>query len=348
MRLGKQELGPDEPVYVIAELGVNHDGDVDRALRLTEAAARAKADAIKLQYFETDRLMSTAAKLATYQADAGETDPVAMLRRLEMGLDDLSRVVDRAHEMGLHAIVTVFSVELVQPAAELFWDAFKSASPDIVHKPLLEAMAFNAGGRPLIVSTGASTPDEINRANGWLAKANDRVAYLQCVSSYPAPDAALAGIRAVADITGAMVGYSDHTASVQTGAEAVAAGACILERHLTYDKAAPGPDHAASLEPDEFAQYTGLARMARHGINAQRYKPDKRVLGCERDVREVSRQSIVSVRKIEAGEVIERADVTFKRPGTGFAPWQLDDVVGHMATLPIQADSPIQASDLES
>jgi N,N'-diacetyllegionaminate synthase len=347
VRIANRELGPDEPVYVIAELGVNHDGDVGKALALTQAAATAKADAVKLQFFETDRLMSSAAKLAAYQAEAGETDPITMLRRLEMGLDDMATVVDRAHELGLHAIVTVFSVELVQPATELFWDAFKSASPDIVHRPLLEAMAFHAGGRPLIVSTGASTPDEINRAHHWLGKAKDRLAYLQCVSSYPAPDAALEGIGAIASITGTPIGYSDHTESVQTGAEAVAAGACLLERHLTLDKAAPGPDHAASLEPDEFAKYVGLARMARCGINAERYKPDKRVLGCERDVREVSRQSIVSTRRIDVGEVIERADLAFKRPGTGLAPWQLDQVLGQMAMNPIEADTPIKPSDLD-
>ena len=161
MRIGHRDIGTGHKPYIIAELGVNHDGDPARALELTDIAADCGVDAIKLQYFEADRLMSRGSRLADYQQRAGEHDPVAMLRRLELNIDQMAPVVQHAHKRGLHAIVTVFSAELIESACRLPWDAFKTASPDIIHLPLFESLI--ATGRPLIVSTGASTIDEIQR-----------------------------------------------------------------------------------------------------------------------------------------------------------------------------------------
>jgi N,N'-diacetyllegionaminate synthase len=245
MRIGNKQIGLEYPPYIIAEIGVNHDGAVDRALSLTDAAADAGADAVKLQFFETDRLMSSAAKLAAYQKNAGETDPIEMLRRLELTIDEMALVVDRAHERGIHAIVTVFSTELVEIAETLAWDAYKTASPDIVNRPLLEALAKM--GKPMIVSTGASTLDEVVRAMDWLEGVRDRLAVLQCVSSYPTPDLALGGIKAIRDATDLPVGYSDHSKDPKSSELATALGGCVLEKHITYNRNAPGPDHAASI-----------------------------------------------------------------------------------------------------
>ena len=372
MKIGNRDIGHDHPPYIIAEIGVNHDGEVSRALDLTDAAAEAGADAVKLQYFETDRLMSKAAKLAAYQKAAGETDPVAMLRRLELTLDEMALVVERAHARGIHAIVTVFSTELVEAAETLHWDAYKTASPDIVNRPLLEALA--ATGKPMIVSTGASTLDEVVRAVGWLDSARDRLALLQCVSSYPAPEAALGGIRAIADATGLPVGFSDHTPDTETAELACARGARILEKHVTYDKAAWGPDHKASLVVGgEFRRYADLARAAApaafrmtaapgrshqsqgrldtgapaHAAQLLEQTPSaKRVLDCERDVRTVSRQSVVSVGPIPAGTVITRDRLTIKRPGTGILAYRLGEVVGRTAARDIEADVPVLDDDL--
>jgi N,N'-diacetyllegionaminate synthase len=341
MKIGDHTIGEGHRPYVIAEIGVNHDGDADKALLLVDHAAHAGAHAIKLQYFETDRLMSRHAVLAAYQADAGETDPIEMLRRLELPLDDMARIVERAHALGLHAIVTVFSVELVASAAELAWDAFKTASPDIINRPLLDAIA--ARGRPMIVSTGASTMDEVTTAADWLASARDRLAFLQCVSAYPAPDSALGGIGAIARATGLPVGYSDHTPSIETGAEAVRAGAAILEKHLTYDTSAAGPDHAASLDPASFAAYTGLILDR---VPRARTGGEKIVLEVEQDVRRVSRQSIIALRDLRAGATLRPEDLTIKRPGTGIAPWAWDSVIGRELCVDIAADTPIRVNDL--
>lgn len=346
-----------ERPYIIAEIGVNHDGEARRAIELVDAAASAGADAIKLQLFRTDLLMSRAARLAAYQKSAGEHDPFTMLRRLELSIDDMAPIVRRAHALNLDAIVTVFSVELVPEAERLDWDAYKSASPDIINRPLLEAMA--ATGRPLIVSTGAASADEVTRAATWLRRCDDRLAFLQCVSSYPTPpsDAALGGMLALRDALHVAVGYSDHTAEVDTGALAASLGARILEKHLTYDRAAPGPDHRASLDPTMFAEYVAMARQgAPVPIGASEAPSltadprvgaiEKCVLSIERDVRNVSRQSLVARRAIDAGETIARADLTIKRPGVGVPPWRLNEVVGRAAARAIEADAPLVDDDL--
>jgi len=273
MRIGNQEIGLNHPPYIIAEIGVNHDGDVNRALELTDAAAEAGADAIKLQFFETDRLMSKAAKLAAYQKTAGETDPIEMLRRLELTIEEMALVVDRAHAKGIHAIVTVFSTELVPIAETLPWDAYKTASPDIINYPLIEALIVT--GKPLIVSTGASTMDEVIQAVDWLDSARDRLAILQCVSSYPAPTHELGGIRLIFDTTEIPTGYSDHTTSHRTGNTAVVAGACILEKHITDDRNRTGPDHRASLLTSQFEAYVNMCRMAISGRGMFRRLVDK-------------------------------------------------------------------------
>lgn len=352
MRIASRTIGEGDP-FVIAEIGVNHDGDPDRALLLCDHAADAGADAIKLQYFEAERLMSTHARLAAYQASAGETDPVAMLQRLELSIEQMAPVVERAHERGLAAIVTVFSVELVEPSLALRWDAFKTASPDLVHTPLLRALT--ATGLPLIVSTGAAGIDDVERARQ--AVDPSRTAFLHCVSSYPTPpeDANVSACAALADLVEPCpAGYSDHTERSDTGFVARhAGGAVILEKHLTDDRSRRGPDHRASLEPDGFAEYVrwtkqhaddwrsteGVAvELAGHG--------KKRPATIEKDVRSASRQSIVAKRALQPGHVIGERDLTFKRPGTGLEPWQLDRVVGATLVRAVDADQAVTLDDL--
>ncbi len=351
MKIGRQELGQvGGGVYVIAEIGVNHDGSPERAAELVRAAATAGADAVKFQVFRAELLMSRAARLAEYQAAAGERDPIEMLRRLELSMDQLGRLVEIAHGQGLDAIATVFSVDLVDAANDLAWDAFKTASPDIVHRPLLRAIAGT--GEPMIVSTGASTLDEVRRAVGWLddARSDRRLALLQCVSAYPVSDddTAIDGIAALRrEFAGVPIGYSDHTQGTATGADAVEWGAAILEKHLTYDRAAGGPDHAASLDPAMFSEYVRAARAAHGRWGDASIMGVKRVLEVEADVRGASRQSIVVRRDLAEGHVLTPADITFKRPGTGLEPWQTDWVIGSRLAKPLAADMPLTMDALQ-
>jgi len=343
MRIGERQIG--ERPYVIAEIGVNHDGSVERALELTRSAAEAGADAIKLQLFRADLLMSRASTLAAYQSSAGEADPFAMLRRLELTTAQMEPIVALAHELGIHAIVTVFSLDLVGDAERLPWDAYKTASPDIIHKPLLERLA--ATGKPLILSTGASTMEEVHRAIVWLRTSQDHLAVLQCVSSYPTPlsQAELGGIKLLKRALTCPVGYSDHTPGEETGALAVALGASILEKHFTYDTNAKGPDHSASLTPAALRRYIANARSL---VAPPEVEAMKRVLDIETDVRKVSRQSIVTTRELSVGHLIGRGDLTFKRPGTGIPPCDVERVLSHRVVRPVDRDMPLQWDDLSS
>ena len=342
MKIGKRVLGPDEQPYIIAEIGVNHDGSVERAIELVHAAKQARANAIKLQLFQTDLLLSKAAKLAGYQKSAGAKDPFAMLRTLELSASRMQPIADTAVQLGLDAVVTVFSVELVAEAEQIPWSAYKTASPDIINRPLIEALI--ATGRPLIVSArGAATLHEIAQAAQWIG--NHPHALMQCVSAYPTPDdeASLNARIAMCKVDANAIGYSDHTADVITGAIAVASGTRLLEKHLTYNRHASGPDHAASLDPQQFAEYVHLAHRAYRMLGGSQ----KDVLAVERDVHQVSRQSLTSVRRLSAGTTLKRADLTIKRPGSGISPAQLNQVIGRKLSRAVDADMPIVEEDLE-
>ncbi len=342
MRIGDREITPSTQPYIIAELGVNHDGSLSRALELVEAAHQAAADAVKLQWYQTDRLLSSASRLAQYQQQTGADDPFALLQALELQPVEMQAIVVAAHNLGLHAIVTVFSLDLVEESDRLPWDAYKVASPDVINRPLIDRLM--ATGKPLLVSTGASQATEVEATTRWLG-AHPHI-LMQCVSAYPTPDdcAALAGRAAMCQFNPNALGYSDHTTAIDTGALAVASGACVLEKHLTYDPLAPGPDHAASLDPNSFRQYAKLARRAWTMMG----DPAKRVLPIERDVRDASRQSIVAKRRLDAGHVLTRDDLTIKRPGTGIEPWRMDQTIGRRLARTVEADTPLAEQDLEA
>jgi len=339
--LGGRRVAAGGDPFVIAEIGVNHDGSVARARELVRAAKDAGADAAKFQMFDAEMLMSRDAVLAAYQRERGARDPRELLRGLQLAPDALGELAAECRAAGIAPMVTVFSLPLFDAAARQPWHALKTASPDIVNLPLLRAAA--ALGRPLVVSTGAATREEVARAARWLAHLGE-LAFLQCTSSYPAADecAAIGGMHEILAITSRPVGYSDHTQSVDTGALAVAAGACILEKHLTYDRSAAGPDHAASLDPAQFAEYVRLARRAARMVGSSR----KELQDVERDVRAVSRQSLVAARSIPAGAFITAADLEVKRPGTGICASRFDEIVGRRAVRAIEADRVLTDADV--
>lgn len=335
MRIGEHIIGRGRPTLVIAEIGVNHDGDVNRALKLVAAAAEAGADAVKLQLFRADRLAGDA-PLAAYQiGTGGQRD---LLRTLELSQDEVERVVDAIRSVGLLPIATPFSPEDVDDVRRLGLPAVKVASPDCVNTLLLRACA--GLDVPMLVSTGAATMSEV--ANLVAEFGASELALLHCVSSYPTPDnaAQLCWMHDLATLC-ERVGYSDHTQNALTGALAVAAGACVIEKHLTYDRSAAGPDHAASFAPRQFADYVKRIRTAEQLIGAGA----KMVQACEQDVRRVSRQSLALRHGIASGRVIGEADLTTRRPGDGIPPSAWATVVGRRAARDLPAGT-LLAPDL--
>ncbi|HEV2293847.1 MAG TPA: N-acetylneuraminate synthase family protein [Tepidisphaeraceae bacterium] len=334
IHINRRKVGPGRATFVIAEIGVNHDGSLVRALELVRLAKECGADAVKLQVFSARSLMHASSSFASYQKDrCADADPSAMLRKYELPDHALREIVGAVRNLAMVPLATPFSPADVETIESLDLPAVKIASPDLVNRVLLQRAA--ATGRPLLISAGAATMDEVSQAVGWLRSWNTRFALLHCVSSYPTPtdQANLCWIGEMASWFDVPIGYSDHTTEVHSGAIATAFGACIIEKHLTYDRTAPGPDHAASADPQQFAQYIALIRSA----DAMRGASGKRVLDIERDVRKVSRQSLVLARPLGAGEVVSESDVTVQRPGTGIPAAKITMAIGKRTARPLAA-----------
>ncbi len=336
--IGDRPVGPGQPTFVIAEIGVNHDGSVRRALELVELAAAAGADAVKLQLYTAARLMHGSSAFAGYQKDrVADADPSAMLRRFELSPADAAAVVVHIRRHNLIPLATPFSPSDVPVIQSLDLPAVKIASPDLVNRPLLDAVCET--GRPILASTGAATTEEVATTVDWLRGYEPGLALLHCVSSYPVPnaDANLCWIGELSRFN-VPVGYSDHTTDEVAGAAAVMAGACVVEKHLTYDRNAAGPDHSASADAHQFAKYVKLIRR----VEALRGAPGKRVLEIEQDVRRVSRQSLVAVRDIAAGATVSCDDVTVQRPGTGISAADVGLAIGRRTVAGIESGTLLQ------
>lgn len=336
-------VGPGNPVMVIAEIGVNHDGSLSRALELVEIAGRCGADAVKVQIFQAQTLVNPSANLAAYQrtrvSDAG---PIQMLRRYELPPLDLAKIVAAIREADMLPLATPFSVADVEIISGLGLAATKIASPDVVNYPLLRAAARAA--KPLIISTGAATMNELLQTTAWLEDWDTPYALLHCVSSYPVPaeSAHLHWIEQLSEAFDVPTGYSDHTTEISAGALAVGSGACIIERHLTYDRAAAGPDHAASSSPEEFAEYVRNIRHAEKLCGRR----GKHVLSIEEDVRSASRQSLVAARNLPAGHLIGESDLIVQRPGDGICASQYPQIIGQRTACAIAAGAMLRVSML--
>ena len=338
LRIGPTLIGGQAPAYVIAEAGVNHNGNVRIARAMIQVAAEAKANAVKFQVFSADRLVTRQAPAARYQQDATQASgQYDLLARLQLTYDEFTELAEYAGRCGVEFLATPFSIEDLAFLVRIGVRAIKLASPDIVNVPLLEAAAGT--GLPVIASTGAADLAEVASAVERFQQAGGvSIALLHCVSAYPAAEeqANLAAIGLLSKRFSCVSGFSDHTESLTIGGFARAAGACIIEKHFTLDRRQAGPDHAFSLEPAQLAEYIGHIRYAERLLGNGALA----VADCEREVRDLARGSVVAARDIRAGEVLTRSMLTVKRPGGGIAPAQLENLLGRKARAPIAADTP--------
>ena len=343
--IGGRAIGREEPPYLIAEAGVNHNGDPDLALRLVDAAADAGADAVKFQTFRAEALATAGAPQAVYQRErAAAASQVEMLRRLELPADALRACFARAAERGIAAFSTPFDTSSAVLLAELGVPALKIGSGDLTNLPLLRVVA--AAGCPVILSTGMATMNEVDAAVAAIrAAGNPPLAILHCLSAYPAPEPEtnLLAIRALQARFGTVVGFSDHTTGFAAPIAAVALGAAIVEKHLTLDREMPGPDHAASMEPADFARLAVALREAHAALGDGVKRPQ----ASEDDARRVARRSLVAARDLPAGTTLGAADLDAKRPADGISPLRLDEVIGRRLVRTLSTDALLAPGDLD-
>lgn len=329
-------IGAGHACFVIAEAGVNHNGDLRLAMRLVEAAADAGADAVKFQTFNADRLVTRSAPKARYQQDetGGGESQHAMLKALELPPDAFRQIQARCQELGILFLSTPFDDESVDLLDALAVPAFKVGSGELTNLALLRHVASR--GKPVILSTGMSTMAEVAEAvTAVRGSGNRELALLHCVSSYPAPPGEV-NLRAMAALEAAFhvpVGYSDHTVGMAVPLAAVALGAAIIEKHFTLDPGLPGPDHRFSSPTDELAALVRGIRIVESALGNARKQP----VPSEADTARVARRSLVAARAIPAGVVITDDLIAVQRPGTGLPPSMRRQIVGRTARTPIQA-----------
>jgi N-acetylneuraminate synthase len=342
--LGAREVGPGQPCFVIAEAGVNHNGNLNLALRLVEVAAAAGADAVKFQTFSADRVAAPSAPTAPYQAaHTGEQSQQEMLRQLELSRDDHRALQAHARRHGILFFSTPFDESSADLLDELGVCAFKVSSGDVTNLPFLAHLAGK--GRPVILSTGMSELAEVGAAVETIRKAGDGgLALLHCVSLYPT-DPALCNLRAVQTLASAFnvpCGFSDHTPGIAVALAAVALGACLIEKHLTLDRGLPGPDHHASLQPEELGELMRGIRVVQSALG----DGVKRALPEEAHHRQLGRKSLHWARPLPRGTAIAPGDLIALRPATGIPPVQKADLLGRRLMRDVQAGDLVRQDDL--
>jgi N-acetylneuraminate synthase/N,N'-diacetyllegionaminate synthase len=336
LEIGGRRLGPGSPCLVIAEAGVNHNGDLDRALAMVETAARCGADAVKFQSFRAEEIVTPQAPKAAYQLAATDQaqSQLEMLKALELSAEQHRRLSAHCRRHCVIFLSTPFDALSADLLADLGVPAFKVPSGEITNLPLLAHLG--AKNLPVILSTGMAGMEEVAEAIRALGLAGcPSLALLHCLSNYPA-DPAQVNLRAMATMAqafGLPVGYSDHTLGPEVALAAVALGACIIEKHFTLDRSLPGPDHQASATPGELAALVRGIRTVEAALGHGRKEP----AASEAAVAAVARRSLVAARDIAGGDVLAADMLACRRPGNGLTPAQLELVLGRRAAKDIAA-----------
>ena len=338
---GTRVIGPGHPVLVIAEAGVNHNGDREMALELVRAAQACGADAVKFQTFKAEDIVTESAPKAAYQlevTDRGESQ-IDMLRKIELPEDYYEDLMGSCKDLGIEFLSTAYNFSDVDFLVSQGVKAIKIASGQMVETPFLEHAS--GAGVPLIVSTGmCSLAESREGVDAIRGAGNPPLVVLQCTTNYPSSidDANLRAMVTLREELGVLVGYSDHTETDYTALASVALGAVVVEKHFTLDKGLQGPDHTSSCDPSDLTRLIQGIRAVESALGSADKLPTERE---SRNIRGM-RRSVVSLRAIAAGEKITRDAVGFKRPATGIAPRRLMEVVGREARVDVPADVPLQ------
>ncbi len=328
---------------IIAEAGVNHNGDITMARQLIDQAAECGADLVKFQTFNADRLVTRTAEKAEYQTqNTGKQESQhEMLRRLELSADQHHELISHCKLRNIGFFSTAFDLESIDFLVSLGQDFFKIPSGELTNLPYLRRIGKH--GKSVILSTGMATLGEIESAIDALEKAGTarkNITVLHCTTEYPTPMAEvnLRAMQSIQSAFGVEVGYSDHTPGIEVSIAAVAMGASVIEKHFTLDHNLPGPDHRASLEPEELAALVSAIRNIEQALG----DGIKRLTPSEAKNEPVMRKSLVASKDIAAGETFSASNITTKRPGTGISPMRWDDLMGRAASRNFTKDELIE------
>ena len=344
--LSGRKVGSGHPCFIIAEAGVNHNGSLEIARQLVDVAVETGADAIKFQTFKAERLVTHDAPKADYQLQttSASESQYDMLRRLELSSEAHQELLSYCQHKGIRFMSTPFDEESADLLVDLGIEVFKVPSGEITNLSFLAHVART--GKPIIVSTGMASLDEVEMAVSVIREAGNRdFVLLHCVSNYPADpaDANLSAIQTMAMVFDALVGFSDHTPGIEVSVAAVALGACVIEKHFTLDRSMSGPDHRASLEPGELTKLVRGIRTVEAALGDGRKEPR----ASEANTRAIVRKSLVAAREIPAGSVLTEDMVAVKRPGTGLQPALQPYLIDRTARMTIPAGTLLTLEMLE-
>jgi len=341
--IGDRRVGDGAPCYIIAEAGVNHNGELDLALKLVAAAAGAGADAVKFQTFSAERLAADNAPKAAYQecsGASGETQ-LQMLKRLELDEDEHCRIQESCKDRGIEFLSSPFDEESADFLEELGIQAFKIPSGELTNHRYLSHVA--AKGLPLLVSTGMADMMDVAAAVDAIERTGKNTDYglLHCISAYPAEasDCNLRAMTTLSERFSVPVGWSDHTLGRDVAIAAAALGARMIEKHLTLDCTMTGPDHKASMEPVDFKDLVEGVRRTEEALGSGEKVPRE----AELEIASVARKSLVFRRDMEKGEALRSGDVMAQRPGSGLPPSALDEYLGRTLNGPVKSGEMLKA-----
>jgi len=326
-------------VFIIAEAGVNHNGSITLAKKLIDVASKAGADAVKFQTFKAEKLVAKNAQKASYQKETtdAEESQFAMIKKLELDLDTHQKLIDYCKVKKIMFLSTPFDLESVDMLNDLGLSIFKIPSGEITNLPYLRKIG--ALNKKVVLSTGMATMDEVGDALDILINAGtlkENITVLHANTMYPTPmeDVNLNAMLSIKEKFNVRIGYSDHTLGIEVDIAAVAMGAKVIEKHFTLDKSMDGPDHQASLEPDELIAMVKSIRNIELALGDGIKKPSK----SETPNIKVARKSIVAQKKIKKGEIFTEDNITVKRPGDGISPMKWDEVLGSVANRDYEQD----------
>jgi N,N'-diacetyllegionaminate synthase len=340
-----RSISPEQACFIIAEVGVNHNGDADTAHKMIDSIADAGADCVKFQTFSATEFVNDDNEIYEYvsQGKTVRESQLAMFTRLELKREVFAKLFEHSRQRGLIPLSTPADKGAADLLEGLDVGGYKIGSDDLVHTPFLKYVATK--DKPVILSSGMADGEDIQRALDTIqSTGNDQVCVLHCVSLYPTPDGDvnLMKIPAIRKRFGCLVGFSDHSDGVTAALGAIALGACVVEKHFTLDKNMAGPDHRFSANPEELSRMVIEIRR----MEAILGRPDIKPTVGERKMREIARRSIVVAHDLPAGHVISFDDLVFQRPGTGLMPYDAEKIIGKKTKIEIKAKNLITFNHL--